>query len=63
MRNNDLRQEFRVANVKQWEVADALGISEMTFVKWLRKELSAEKKALVRTAINAVAQSRESHNT
>ena len=62
MRNIDLRQAFRVANVKQWEVADALGISEMTFVKWLRKELPEEKKALVREAIEKVVQSRESFN-
>ena len=39
MCNEDLRNEFRIANVKQWEVADAIGISEMTMVKWLRKEL------------------------
>lgn len=60
MRNIDLRQAFRVANVKQWEVADALGISEMTFVKWLRKELPEGKKTLVRDAIEKVVQSRES---
>ena len=60
MRNIDLRQAFRVTNVKQWEVADALGISEMTFVKWLRKELPEAKKALVRAAIEKVVQSQES---
>ena len=48
MCNKDLRDEMRIANVRQWEVADAIGISEMTMVKWLRKELGAEKKALVR---------------
>ena len=30
MCNEDLRNEIRIANVKQWEVADAIGISEMT---------------------------------
>lgn len=44
MHNKDLRAEFRIANVRQWEVAEAMGISEMTFVKWLRRELSEEKK-------------------
>ena len=48
MCNEDLRNEIRIANVKQWEVADAIGISEMTMVKWLRKELSPDKKAMVR---------------
>lgn len=56
MCNKDLRDEMRVANVRQWEVADAIGISEMTMVKWLRKELDAEKKALVREGIAKAAQ-------
>ncbi|WP_180375406.1 hypothetical protein [Clostridium thermarum] len=58
MRNKDLREEFRIADVRQWEVADAIGISEMTFVKWLRKELPEEKKKLVREAILKVKASR-----
>lgn len=60
MCNEDLRNEFRIANVKQWEVADAIGISEMTMVKWLRKELDPDKKALVRDGIEVV---REKHNS
>lgn len=58
MKNKDLRDEFRIANVRQWKVADAIGISEMTFVKWLRKELPEEKKKLVREAILKVTVSR-----
>ncbi len=45
MSNQDLRDEFRIANVRQWEVAEALGISEVTFVKWLRRELPDESSA------------------
>lgn len=56
MCNKDLRDEMRIANVRQWEVADAIGVSEMTMVKWLRKELDAEKKALVREGIAKAAQ-------
>ena len=56
MCNKDLRDEMRIANIRQWEVADAIGISEMTMVKWLRKELDAEKKALVREGIAKAAQ-------
>ena len=54
MCNTDLRNEMRIANVRQWEVADAVGVSEMTMVKWLRKELDDEKKALVRRGIAKV---------
>ena len=58
MHNKDLRDEFRIANVRQWEVAEAIGISEMTFVKWLRRELPEEKKKLVREAIQKVIDGR-----
>jgi hypothetical protein len=56
MCNKDLRDEMRIANVRQWEVAEAIGISEMTMVKWLRRELDDGKKALIREGISKVAQ-------
>ena len=59
MKNKDLREEFRIANVRQWEVAEAMGISEMTFLKWLRRELPADKKKLVRQAIGKVVDSKQ----
>lgn len=56
MCNKDLRDEMRIANVRQWEVAETIGISEMTMVKWLRRELDDNKKALIREGISKVAQ-------
>lgn len=56
MCNKDLRDEMRIANVRQWEVAEAIGISEMTMVKWLRRELSDSKKVLIREGISKVVQ-------
>ena len=56
MYNKDLRDEMRIANVRQWEVAEAIGISEMTMVKWLRRELEESKKTLVRDGIAKVVQ-------
>ena len=55
MCNKDLRDEMRIANVRQWEVAEAIGISEMTMVKWLRRELDDSKKTLIREGISKVA--------
>ena len=60
MHNKDLRDEFRIANVRQWEVAEAMGISEMTLVKWLRRELPEDKKNLVRKAIQKLVDNRPS---
>ncbi|MBR6816165.1 MAG: hypothetical protein IKM60_01505 [Clostridia bacterium] len=56
MCNKDLRDERRIANVRQREVAEAIGISEMTMVKWLRRELDDSKKALVREGISKAVQ-------
>ena len=55
MCNKDLRDEMRIANVRQREVAEAIGISEMTMVKWLRRELDDSKKALIREGISKIA--------
>ena len=55
MCNKDLRDEMRIVNVRQWEVAEAIGISEMTMVKWLRRELDDNKKALIRDGMSRVA--------
>lgn len=55
MCNKDLRDEMRIANVRQWEVAEAIGISEMTMVKWIRRELDDNKKVLIREGISRVA--------
>ncbi len=55
MCNKELRDEMRIANVRQWEVAEAIGISEMTMVKWLRRELDDNKKVLIREGISRVA--------
>ena len=58
MKNIDLREAFRIANVRQWEVAEALGISEMTLVKWLRRELPEDKKQRIQEGIHKVKESR-----
>ena len=60
MENIDLRETFRLANVRQWEVAEAMGISEMTLVKWLRRELPEDKKNLVRKAVQKLVANRPS---
>ena len=62
MCNKDLRDEMRIANVRQWEVAEAIGISEMTMVKWLRRELDDKKKSRVREGI-AKAEQQHKQNT
>lgn len=42
--NEDVRRMARRNDVPQWKIAAALGISEPTLCRWLRFELSSEKK-------------------
>ena len=52
MHNLDIREAIKKANLKHYEVADLLGISENTFVRKQRKELSKEKKSEIFYIIN-----------
>ena len=51
MSNNEIRAKIKQAGIFQYAVADVLGVSEMTFIRWLRKPLSAEKEAQILNAI------------
>lgn len=58
-RNEDIRATARQKKVYLYEIADALGVSEPTFIRWLRKELSEKQKADIRAAIDIVAEQRK----
>ena len=47
MKNIDIKQELKRLHVFQYELAEAMGISEMTLLKKLRKELSTEEKEII----------------
>lgn len=44
MKNKDIRLKAERAGVKLWQIAEMLGITDSTFSRKLRKELSAEEK-------------------
>lgn len=50
--NQEVREALHNKGMKQWELADMLGISEFTLARWLRKELTEDKKELLLKAIN-----------
>ena len=50
-KNDDIRQFIRKSGLHQWMVAQHLGISEATFTRWLRTEMSSERKRMVMDAI------------
>lgn len=54
--NLDIKNAMLKANVKQWEVAEAYGLSESNFSRLLRRELIQEKKQKVINIINKIKQ-------
>lgn len=58
MRNQDIRNFIRASNVRNYEIAEALGISDNTFYVMLRKKLTDSEKERILTATEAVKNSR-----
>ena len=44
MMNEDVRKAIRISDMKQWQVAELVGVNEATFSRWLRYELPQDKK-------------------
>lgn len=55
MRNEQIRTVMHRSGVRQWEVAEQLGISEFTYSRWLRSELPDDKKVQILQAISDVS--------
>lgn len=49
--NSGVREAAKQVGVKNWEIADEIGVSEATLCRWLRKELADDKKNRVLAAI------------
>lgn len=47
IRNLDIRAAAKESGVRLWEIADELGILDVSFSRKLRKELSTEEKARI----------------
>ena len=53
--NQAIREAAKQKGVKHWQIAEYLGISEPTIMRWLRVPLSAEREKAVMEAIEALA--------
>ena len=54
--NQAIRDSLKKFNVYQYEVADAVGVSEFTLCKHLRKELSTDEEERLLQAIERIAE-------
>lgn len=59
MQNVEIRSAYMSAGIKQWQLAEALGISETHFSRKLRKELPKVEKEKILAAIYQTAQEKQ----
>lgn len=57
--NPDIRADAKGHKIPHWRIADKLGISDITFSRMLRHELSPEEKKRVMKAIREIAAEQE----
>lgn len=57
--NEAIRRAARIADVPLWAVAEAIGISEPTLIRWLRLPLPPEREQQVMAAIDRLAKEAE----
>lgn len=53
--NQAIKNRLKETDVKQWQVADELGISEGNFSRKMRYEVSEEEKQMILEAIDRIA--------
>ena len=58
MNTETLKQTIRKSGVKQWQIAEFIGISEYTFCKKLRNEIAPEFEKQILIAIMQIKQER-----
>lgn len=54
MANTDIKEIAKKSNIKLWQIADKLQISDIAFSKKLRKELSKEEKEKIKSIIKEI---------
>lgn len=59
MMNAEIRNMVKNSRIYYYEIAQALNISEFTLCRWLRNDLSDEKKTLITAAIAKISEERQ----
>lgn len=49
--NKDINTEIRKSRFYRYQIAMEIGVTEFTFTRWFRRELTPEQKEQVRDAI------------
>lgn len=59
MRNIAIREQAKSSGVRLWEIADALGVSEATVTRMLRRELLEAEQRKILNIVAVLAQRKE----
>lgn len=59
VKKDEVKLLMKQNQVKQWEVAEAMGISEFTLCRWLRKDLKGKQLERLNSAIKKVRSCKE----
>jgi predicted XRE-type DNA-binding protein len=59
MTNEYIRKSLRINDIRQWQVAEVVGVSEGTLCRWMRRELSESQRAKVMSAITTIIDERK----
>jgi predicted XRE-type DNA-binding protein len=54
--NQNIRNMIKANGVYQWQVSEALDVSEVTLVRWMRMPLDDQKKEMVISGIEKAKQ-------
>lgn len=54
--NNEFQEKIKAMGVKQWQIADALGISGSVLSRWLRYRLTDEQQHKIELAVKAIVE-------
>ena len=52
--NSEIRNKAKNSNIKHWQIAAKLGVSEQTVMRWLRVPLPKEREDKILAAIEAL---------
>lgn len=59
MQNREIREAAKRYGVKLWQIAERLGVSEFTFSRKLRREVSEDEKARIMSIIENLKSEQE----
>ena len=57
--NQNIRKQIKELGLYQWQLADAVGVSNYSFSIWMRPEMTGERLARVQAALDKLKKQQE----